>query len=163
MLNKENNYAFIDSQNVNLAIRELGWKLDFGKFRKYLREKHGVTKAYLFIGYVPENQGMYTGLQNLGYVLVFKPTLKHKDGSVKGNVDAELVLQAMIEFEHYDRALIVTGDGDFACLVEYLYAKRKLYSVLVPNDLKYSALLKKTAREKLLTMNTLKEKLSYRK
>ena len=106
MINKENNYAFIDSQNVHLGIQESGWRLDFKKFRTYLQEKHGVTKAYLFIGYVPENQGMYTSLQNFGYVLVFKPTLKHQDGSVKGNCDAELVLQAMIEYGNYDKAVI---------------------------------------------------------
>ena len=59
----ENNYAFIDSQNVNLGIQELGWKLDFRKFRVYLREKYGVKKAYLFIGYLPENQNLYRSLQ----------------------------------------------------------------------------------------------------
>jgi len=38
MLKQENNYAFIDGQNLNLGIRELGWKLDFKKLRIYLRE-----------------------------------------------------------------------------------------------------------------------------
>ncbi|MDP2207717.1 MAG: NYN domain-containing protein [Bacteroidota bacterium] len=89
-----NNYAFIDSQNLNLGIQELGWKLDFKRFRIYLEEKYNVEKAYLFIGYLPENQDIYTSLQNYGYVLVFKPVLKNKKGEVKGNVDADLVLQA---------------------------------------------------------------------
>jgi len=142
---QENNYAFIDSQNVNLSIQELGWKLDFRKFRIYLKDKYNISKAYLFIGYMAEHQDLYTNLQNFGYVLVFKPTLKYKDGSVKGNCDAELVLQAMIEFNNYDKAVIVTGDGDFHCLVQYLYAKDKLKHVLVPNQNKYSALLKKSA------------------
>ncbi len=52
MKKKENNYAFIDSQNVNLAITSLGWKLDFQRFRVFLRERYGVVKAFLFIGYV---------------------------------------------------------------------------------------------------------------
>ncbi len=86
------NCAFIDSQNVNLGIRELGWKLDFRKFRIYLKEKYAVKQAYLFIGYLPENQDMYNSLQKYGYLLVFKPVLKSKDGEVKGNVDADLVL-----------------------------------------------------------------------
>ena len=30
------NYAFIDSQNVNLVIRDIGWKLDWSKFRIYI-------------------------------------------------------------------------------------------------------------------------------
>jgi hypothetical protein len=49
MQKKANNYAFIDSQNVNLAIRDQGWKLDWKRFRIYLKEKYGVTKAFLFI------------------------------------------------------------------------------------------------------------------
>jgi len=38
MEKRRNNYAFIDSQNVNLSIQELGWRLDFARFRKYLVE-----------------------------------------------------------------------------------------------------------------------------
>ena len=91
------NFAFIDSQNVNLGINAIGWKLDWRRFRVHLGEHYGVTRAYIFIGYVPENQGLYRSLQNYGYILVFKPVMYRKDGKPKGNVDAELVLQAMID------------------------------------------------------------------
>ena len=84
MKTKENNYAFIDSQNLNLAIRDQGWTLDFGRFRKYLSDKYGVAKAFLFIGYVPTNQNLYTALQEQGYILIFKPTLILKNGRIKG-------------------------------------------------------------------------------
>ncbi|MCX7005040.1 MAG: hypothetical protein NTV22_17435, partial [bacterium] len=57
------NYAFIDSQNLNLGTARLGWKLDYGRFRVYLRDKFGVTTAYMFIGYMPENQQLYSSLQ----------------------------------------------------------------------------------------------------
>jgi len=70
--------AFIDSQNLNLAIKEQGWKLDFKRFRKYLQDKYGVTKAFIFIGYIPTQQSLYTALQDYGYILVFKPTLSFK-------------------------------------------------------------------------------------
>ena len=72
------NYAFIDSQNVNLGIREPGWILDWVKFRVYLREKYGVKIAYAFVGYIEENQDLYKFLQKSGYVLVFKEVLKGK-------------------------------------------------------------------------------------
>ena len=68
------NYAFIDSQNLNLAIREMGWRLDFRKFRVYLKEKLGVEKAFLFIGFIEGNEELYTSLQSSGFILVFKPT-----------------------------------------------------------------------------------------
>ena len=117
---KENNYAFIDSNNMNLSIKGQGWKLDYKRFRKYLEDKYHITKAFIFIGYIPGNQPLYTSLQKSGYILVFKPTSPLPDGGVKGNVDAELVLYAMMEINAYDKALIITGDGDFYCLIDCL-------------------------------------------
>ena len=116
MPTRKNNYAFIDAQNLNLGVQRLGWKLDFRRFRVYLKEKYLVTKAYLFIGYLAQNTNLYRALQEYGYILIFKAVLQKKDGTVKGNVDAELVLHAMIQYGNYDRAVIVTSDGDFACL-----------------------------------------------
>lgn len=161
----ENNYAFIDSQNLNLGIQELGWKLNFGRFRIYLKEKYKVQKAYLFIGYLPENQDLYKALQENGYVLVFKPVLKPKDEGTKpkGNCDAELVLQAMIDYKNYDKAIIVTSDGDFYCLVNYLYGKNKLKVAISPNRKNCSVLLRRVAREKIVFMDNLKKKLEYKK
>ncbi|OGZ52774.1 MAG: hypothetical protein A3A29_00120 [Candidatus Ryanbacteria bacterium RIFCSPLOWO2_01_FULL_47_79] len=164
MKKKGNNFAFIDSQNVNLAIRELGWRLDFRKFRVYLKEKFGVSKAFLFIGFVSSNNELYTALQEAGFICIFKPTLTYKDGTTKGNCDAELVLEAMIQYPNYDKAVIVTGDGDFYCLVKYLMEQDKLKNVLIPNRLKFSALLKwKMFRPHLRYMNDLEPKLAYKK
>ncbi len=154
---KEIIYAFIDSQNLNLAIKNdiydknkkliyKGWTLDFGKFYFLLKKKYKVAKAFLFIGYKAGNENLYTYLQKMGYILIFKPILVSKDGNVvKGNVDAELVLQAMIEFPNYDKAIIVSGDGDFHCLIEYLISRNKLYKLLIPNKKSYSSLLRKFA------------------
>jgi uncharacterized LabA/DUF88 family protein len=141
----ENNYAFIDSQNLNLGVKTQGWTLDFTRFRIYLKDKYAVEKAFLFIGYIEGNQALYTSLQKTGYICIFKPTLEvqgKKKIKVKGNVDAELVLHTMIEYLNYEKAIIVSGDGDFHCLIEYLDSKRKLLKVIVPNK-KYSSLLRK--------------------
>lgn len=162
MLRKANNYAFIDSQNLNLGIRTLGWRLDFKKFRIYLLEKYGVQKAYLFMGYVAENESMYGMLARFGYDIVFKPTLKGNDGIVKGNCDAELVLQAVSEMNDYEKAVIVTGDGDFHCLIQYLIGHEKLARVLVPNRFKCSALLKRF-NPYLNAMNDLRHRLCLSK
>lgn len=119
-----------------------GWKLDFRKFRQYLRQKYGVEEAYLFIGLVGTQALLYANLQKMGYILIFKPTLELPDGSVKGNVDAELVLHSMIQYPNYDKAIVVTGDGDFHCLIEYLEGKGKLLKVLAPNK-HFSGLLRR--------------------
>jgi len=162
MNRQENNYAFIDSQNLNLSIRDQGWVLDFGKFKQFLRDKYRVTHAFLFIGYIYENQDLYISLQKDGYILIFKPTLRLPDGRVKGNVDAELVLHAMIEYDNYDKALIVTGDGDFYCLVDYLVKKDKLLKLMVPNRNKFSSLFRKMMPH-IMFMNDLRGKLEHGK
>lgn len=154
------NYAFIDSQNLNLGVRDSGWKLDFARFRVYLNDKYSVRKAFLFIGYVEGNTALYTSLQEAGFICIFKPTLRYADGSTKGNCDAELVLHAMIEYAAYDGAVIVTGDGDFHCLIDYLLEKGKLAALCMPNRYKFSALLKMAHfRPYLRYMNDLEHKL----
>lgn len=153
-----NNYAFIDSQNVNLSIKGMGWKLDFAKFRIYLKDKYDITKAFLFIGYVPEFQNLYTDLQKYGYIIVFKPTLKLPNGKVKGNVDAEMVLTAVTEINNYEKCLIVSADGDFYCLIRYLADKNKLLKLMIPDRNKYSSLLRKFSNY-MVFMNDLRSKL----
>ena len=86
----ENNFAFIDGQNLNLGIQELGWKLDFSRFRHYLKEKYAVKTAYYFIGYVSGNQDLYSYLQKAGYVLIFKPTIPDNNGKIKGKPDPQI-------------------------------------------------------------------------
>ena len=140
-----NNYAFIDSQNLNLGVKSQGWNLDFARFRRFLEDKYGVEKAYLFIGFVPGNQLLYAELQKAGYICIFKPTLEIKENNkiiIKGNVDAELVLHAMIEYPNYEKAVIVSGDGDFYCLIEYLVKQNKLRKIIVPNP-RFSSLIRK--------------------
>ena len=146
-------YAFIDSQNLNLGTSKdiykkgiriyKGWKLDFKKFRKYLADKFRVTKAFLFIGYIPKNKNLYRRLKIYGYELVYKPTVKDKHGKPKGNVDAELILHAAaIEYKNYHKAVIVAGDGDYRCLYDFLISKKKLLRIIIPNEKSESSLLK---------------------
>lgn len=150
------NYAFIDSQNLNLGVQKIGWKMDWKRFRKWLQDEYGVTHAYMFIGYMAENESLYELMHDHGYLVVLKPTTEIKapeiEGqtdaereaqkpTVKGNIDADLVLYAMKEYPNYDKALIVSGDGDFFGLIEYLAQQNKLLKVLAPNQ-RYSTLLK---------------------
>ena len=88
---------------------------------------------------------LYAELQKAGYICIFKPTLERKENDrikIKGNVDAELVLHTMIEYANYDKAVIVSGDGDFHCLIEYLIKQDKLRKIIVPN-VRFSSLLRK--------------------
>ncbi len=165
MISKENNFAYIDGQNLNLGVKSMGWDLDFKKFRIYLKEKYGVSKAYYFIGFVAGNQRLYDALQEYGYILNFKPVVLGDDKKPKGNIDADLVLRAMIDLHEnvFDRALIVTSDGDFYSLVEYFYSEKKIKAIISPNRKKCSSLLRRTGREKMIYLDNLKEKLEYKR
>ncbi len=162
MYKKENNYAFIDGQNVHRSIIDLGWKIDWKRFRIYLLEKYSVTKAFLFIGYISKNQKLYKKLEEFGFECIFKEVVKINKDLIKGNVDAELVLHTMIEIQNFDKAIIVSGDGDFGCLVEYLNSKEKLKGVLVPNIYKYSKILKKKAKKLIFFLNDTKRMLELK-
>jgi len=165
------NYAFIDSQNLNLGVQKIGWKMDWRKFRLWLEEKYGVTHAYMFIGYMAENESLYELMHDHGYLIVLKPTLEikadqnseeHKDDkpTVKGNIDADLVLHAMKELRNYNKAVIVSGDGDFFGLIEYLAAQKKLLKILTPNQ-RYSTLLK-GFEDYIEGIDTHRKELAYR-
>ncbi len=157
------NFAFIDASNLYLGIKDLGWLLNYKKFRDYLKENFDCEKAYLFIGYVATNEDLYKSLQEDGYILMFKPTIQNQEGSQKGNVDADLVLQALIDFPKYKKAVIVAGDGDYYSLVRYLSNKKKLLRVLAPNREMSSYLLRKEAKEKIIFLEDFKEKLEYKR
>ena len=156
------NAAFIDAQNVHLGIKSLGWTLDWQKFRIYLKEKYHVETAYLFLGYLSDNQSLYEFLQKVGYIIIFKPLIYSEDGAVKGNCDADLVLHTVLKVNEYDKAIIVSSDGDFYSLVRYLYENGKLEMVLSPYEETCSKLLKKEAKEKINYMNNLDKKIGLK-
>ncbi len=175
---KPDTYAFIDSQNLNLGVQKAGWKLDWKKFRQYLADEYNVTQAYLFIGYIAENEAMYNQLHEAGYRIVLKPTIetsiakkpdaKSSGGQdqpehkpvIKGNIDAELVLYAMKEMPNYQKAIIVSGDGDFYCLAEYLAEKKRLLHLMTPNW-QYSSLLK-PYEPYIVRIDTLRRQLEHK-
>lgn len=183
---RETVYAFIDSQNLNIGTQKAGWKLDWRKFRKFLSDKYDVKEAYMFIGYILENENLYEYMHDLGYLVVLKQLVDtrneaegspetglkesehkndetntdHKTG-IKGNIDADLVLYAMKEIDNYDKAVIISGDGDFLSLCEYLQEKNKLLAIITPNWM-YSSLFK-PFENKIVRLDLLKKKLAYRK
>jgi len=157
------NYAFIDGNNLYLSTKVLGWKLDNRKFRVYLTDKYKVSLAYYFIGYIEDNEDLYNNLRKSGFTLIFKEVGHDDEDNVKGNIDAELVLQSMIDIEEYDQAVIVTSDGDFACVVKYLLQKGKLNTVLAASKVGCSKLLSKAAGAKIDFLDNLRNKLEYKK
>ena len=145
MKTRQNNYAYIDGANLYEGIRDLGWQLDYHRFRKWLRKKYSITKAYLFIGLIPKYKDLYTYLQEAGFTLVFKETVYGGNGKPKGNCDADLVLYVVRDLYEgmFDSSVIVSSDGDYASVVQLLLQKNKLTSVISPSN-NCSILIKRT-------------------
>lgn len=139
----------------------MGWRLDFKRLRVYLEEKYFIKKAYVFIGYVPENKNLYSFLRKMGYIIIFKPILKDRKSGIKGNCDAELVLHCILESKNFDKAVIISGDGDFHCLLEHLAKNNKLFKLGIPNQCKYSALLRKFS-DYFFYVSKLRKELEYK-
>jgi uncharacterized LabA/DUF88 family protein len=143
----KNNCAYIDGANLHQGVKNSGWKLDYRRFRVWLSEKYGVKNAYIFIGLIPKFKDLYAYLQECGFILIFKEVIYASNGKAKGNCDADLVLQAAIEFyeNKFDSAVLVSSDGDYASLVKFLMSRGKLIAALSPHTKdKCSILLKRT-------------------
>lgn len=143
------NIAYIDAANLHNAIKDnFPWKLNYKRFRVWLKDKYQVETAYLFIGLVAKNTGLYNMLQDAGYTLIFKDTICDGDGKVKGNCDADLVLKAARDYfeGRMNCAVIVSSDGDYASLVTFLKKEGAIKTILSPAPKeKCSILLKRTA------------------
>lgn len=147
MYKKENNVAYIDGANLYKGVGSLGWKLDYARFRVWLKDKYKIEKAYIFIGLIPAYKDLYKYLQESGFILIYKEVVYDKEGKPKGNCDADLVLQAVVDTyeQKFDRVVIVASDGDYASMIKFLQSKEKLLVILSPREEKNcSILLKRT-------------------
>ncbi len=143
------NLAFVDGQNLyrNTAKKEIdSWKVDLARFRVYLQEKYNVDKAYYFLGFVQEmNQELYEEIQNAGFVLIFREHNPAMVGKKKGNVDSDIIFHIMKKIykqEDFNKVILVSGDGDYKLLVDFLIEENKFEKILFP-DRKYRSSLYK--------------------
>lgn len=148
------NYAFIDGQNLHMgtAKREVDpWKIDLARFRIYLERKYNVGKAYYFLGFVQEtNQELYEEIQNAGFVLIFREHNPAMMGKKKGNVDSDIIfhiMKKMYKKEDFEKVILVSGDGDYKLVVDFLIEESRFAKILFPNRKFASSLYKELGSE----------------
>ncbi len=148
------NAAFIDGQNLYMgtAKREQDpWRIDLSRFRVYLERKYKVEKAYYFLGYVQEaNQELYEEIQKAGFILIFREHNPAMLGKKKGNVDSDIIFQVMKKLykkEDFGKVVLVSGDGDYKMLVDFLIEEGRFAKILFPNRKFASSLYKKLGSE----------------
>jgi uncharacterized LabA/DUF88 family protein len=131
------NIAFIDGQNLHLGTKQNGWAIDHERFRVYLKEKYQVSEAYYFLGFVSQDeQDLYDKLQKAGFILSFREHSVAMRGNKKGNVDSDIVFSIMkklVENEPFEKIFIISGDGDYKKLVDFLIKRNRFAKMLFPN------------------------------
>ncbi len=147
------NIAFIDGQNLHLGSRSatVPWEVDLARLNIYLREKYHVHEAYYYLGFVDKkNEEIYDAIQKAGYILRFREHVYEMVGKKKGNVDTDIVFAIMKKLylrESFDKLLLVTGDGDYKKLVDFLIEINKFEKILFPNRRFASSLYKSISRK----------------
>ena len=167
----KNNIAFVDGQNAYMSAisADEPWEIDLARFRVYLRQKYGVKEAYYFLGFVKEEyQELYDEIQKAGFILHFREHSSAMLGKKKGNVDTDIVFAIMKKLyrkEDFDKVVLVSGDGDYKMLVDFLIEENKLEKILFPDFKRASSLYKKITRNYFdgLDRNGIKEKIAKKR
>ncbi len=153
---KENNLAFVDGQNLYMgtAKSEPHWKIDLKRFRVFLEKKYNVSKAYYYLGYIKEGndiEGLYEEIQQAGFILVFRQHNSAMIGEKKGNVDSDIIFSVMKkmykEGDDFSKIVLISGDGDYKMLVDFLIEENKFEKVLFPNRKFRSSLYKEISNQ----------------
>jgi len=148
------NIAYIDGQNLYMGTtqREPEWQVDLARFRVYLEKKYHVVRAYYYLGYVETGSvydRLYEEIQRAGFILVFREHNSAMLGKKKGNVDTDIVFSIMKRLylrEEFDKVVLVSGDGDYKMLVDFLIEEGRLEKVLFPKQ-RYASSLYNTIGE----------------
>lgn len=148
-----NNIAYIDGQNLYMGTKkssEESWEVDLAKFKLYLERKYNVTDVYYFLGHVQdENEELYDSIQKSGMILKFREHNAAMLGKKKGNVDSDIIFSIMKKIyknDDFGKIILVSGDGDYKMLVDFLVEENKLEKILFPNKKYASSLYKKLGR-----------------
>ncbi len=177
------NIAFIDGQNLrfgttkcHLCADTLGielkdikyqdcicgaaWKVNLFKFRIYLKDKYRISEAYYFLGYLDDkNVDLYNEIQKAGFIVVFKEHSSLSKSKKKGNIDTDMVFEIMknlIDNKNFSKIILISGDGDYKKLVNYLILKEKFEKILFPNRKFASSLYFELGSEKFDYLENLK-------
>ena len=134
------NIAYVDGQNLYMGTtkRNPVWSVDLARFRTYLREKYRVKRAYYYLGYVQDGsryESLYEEIQSAGFILVFREHNSAMLGQKKGNVDADIIFAIMKRLylrDDFAKIILVSGDGDYKMLVDFLIQEERLEKVLFP-------------------------------
>lgn len=152
-------YVFIDATNIIYGTSYYGWKMDFKKLYKYLITRYKAKVIYYYAGVDNSNikqLHFYEKLTDFGYKLRLVPVKKFSDGHKKADVDSRMTFEMMKMDKKFDKAVIMTGDGDYYWVLEYLLKNKKMVK-LISHNKNTAQELKKLFGNNFTTLDSIKD------
>ncbi len=165
MINKKKVFAFIDATNIIYGADDHGWRMDYKKLADFLNTRFGVEKTLYYAGVDDQNLkqlNFYEKLQDFGYSLRLVPVKTFSDGKKKADVDSRMTFEMMLYLQSYDEVVVMTGDGDYYWVLEYL-KKLKKRVILLSFPSHTARELKVLFAGNFMDLNDIKKNLEFNK
>lgn len=136
---KDRNIVIIDFGNVDKWEKSLEWSIGIKKLGKLIKHfaqgKQFLRRFYYGEDYGPKdkntqllawsetilNSARYNGFEIISKRVKYIPDEKYSTGYIKKcNLDIEMALDLIKEVSEYDKVILFSGDGDLACVIDYL-------------------------------------------
>lgn len=160
-------YVFVDAANILYSQQTLRWKIDYKKLKEYFEKECDLRAIYFYTGKVGENHKQNAFLEKLksfGYQVRAKEVkrikLSRNTYEWKGNLDAELIIDVLKNSNSFDTCILMSGDSDFAPLLDELREQRKRVIVMSTKGHISRELLE---RAKYVNLRKIKDEIGYYK
>lgn len=130
-------YVFVDAANILYSQKTLGWRVDYQKLKKYFNKECDLKELYFYTGKIGKDHKQENFLRKMreyGYIVRSKEVKMIKitpnTFERKGDLDAELIIDALKNIDNFDTCILMSGDSDFAPLVDELKERGKWVVVM---------------------------------
>ena len=113
--------VFIDGSNLFYAASDLEIEIDYIKLLDYLVDNACLIHVLFYTGNDPANEKQSKFLKWMscsGFRVIAKALTQAPNSAKKANLDVEIAVDMMTLARHCDTAVLVSGDGDFAYVVD---------------------------------------------
>ncbi len=124
---------FVDAANIETSAKQKGLKPDYQKLERELtKSATEVAGLFYYTALAANAKPSAKGIAN--YQVISKPIVRYQDGNAKGNLDLEIACDLITKSSEFGTAILVSGDGDFTCIVKHLQQQQKRVVVVAFGD-----------------------------
>ena len=134
-------YVFIDAANIFYSQKTLKWQISYERLKSYFEKECSVGKIFVYTATDvnrPSQEKFLSMLRRSGYILRTKPVkrIRLEPGVYqwKGNLDIELTMDIVDHLADFETMILLSGDGDFAPIVDRVKSKKKHVIVMSTKD-----------------------------